>query len=66
MGTPGELIQQINSEIVKILAMPEIKKKAEDAGTIVDHMGPTQLGEYTRKELDYWGRVIRSAKITAE
>jgi hypothetical protein len=24
------------------------------------------LGEYTRKELDYWGRVIRSAKITAE
>jgi tripartite-type tricarboxylate transporter receptor subunit TctC len=65
-GTPGELIQQINSEIVKILAMPEIKKKAEDAGTIVDHMGPTQLGEYTRKELDYWGRVIRSAKITAE
>ena len=66
VGTPGELIQQINSEIVKILAMPEIKKKAEDAGTIVDHMGPTQLGEYTRKELDYWGRVIRSAKITAE
>lgn len=65
-GTPVELIQQINSEIVKILAMPEIKKKAEDAGTVVDYMGPSQLGEYTRKELDYWGRVIRSAKITVE
>lgn len=65
-GTPAELIQHINSEIVKILAMTEIKKKAEDAGTVVDYMGPSQLGEYTRKELDYWGRVIRSAKITAE
>lgn len=65
-GTPVELIQQINAEIVKILAMPEIKKKAEDAGTIVDPMGPSQLGEYTRKEFDYWGRVIRSGKITAE
>jgi hypothetical protein len=29
-------------------------------------MNPAQLGEYTKKELDYWGRVIRSAKITAE
>lgn len=65
-GTPAELIQHINSEIVKILAMPEIKKKAEDAGTIVDYLGPSALGEYTRKELDYWGRVIRSGKITAE
>lgn len=36
------------------------------AGTLVDYMNPTQLGEYTKKELDYWGRVIRSAKITAE
>jgi tripartite-type tricarboxylate transporter receptor subunit TctC len=65
-GTPAEIVNQINAEIAKILAMPDIKKKAEDAGTMVDHMNPTQLGEYTRKELDYWGRVIQSAKITAE
>jgi tripartite-type tricarboxylate transporter receptor subunit TctC len=65
-GTPPEIVNQINSEIAKILAQPDIKKKAEDAGTLTDHMNPAQLGEYTRKELDYWGRVIRSAKITAE
>ncbi len=65
-GTHPEIVNQINSEIAKILAMPEIKKKAEDAGTLIDHMNPSQLGEYTRKELDYWGRVIRAAKITAE
>jgi tripartite-type tricarboxylate transporter receptor subunit TctC len=65
-GTPADIVNQINAEIAKILAMPDIKKKAEDAGTMVDHMNPTQLGEYTRKELDYWGRVIQSAKITAE
>jgi tripartite-type tricarboxylate transporter receptor subunit TctC len=65
-GTPNEVIQQLNAEIVKILASPDVRKKAEDAGTLVDHMGPTQLGEYTRKELAYWGRVIQAAKITAE
>ena len=65
-GTPNEVVQQLNTEIVKILAMPEVKKKAEDAGTLIDHMGPAQLGDYTRKELAYWGRVIQAAKITAD
>ena len=29
-------------------------------------MSPAQLGAYTRKELDCWGKVIKSSKITAE
>jgi tripartite-type tricarboxylate transporter receptor subunit TctC len=65
-GTPNEVVQQLNNEIAKILATPDVKKKAEDAGTLVDHMGPAQLGEYTRKELAYWRRVIQDAKITAD
>ena len=65
-GTPAEVVQQLNGEIGKILAMPEIRRKAEDSGTSVEHMTPAQLGDFTRKELDYWGRVIQSARITAE
>ena len=65
-GTPNEVVQHLNAEIVKILASPDVKKKAEDAGTMVEHMGPAQLGEYTRKELAYWGRVIQDAKISAD
>jgi len=65
-GTPNEVVQQLNIEIAKILASPDVKKKAEDAGTLVEHMVPAQLGEYTRKELAYWGRVIQDAKITAD
>lgn len=65
-GTPNEVVQQLNAEITKILASPDVKKKAEDAGTLVEHMGPAQLGDYTRKELAYWGRVIQDAKISAD
>jgi tripartite-type tricarboxylate transporter receptor subunit TctC len=65
-GTPNEVIQLLNTELAKILANPELRKKAEDAGTLVEHMAPAQLGEYTRKELAYWGRVISEAKITAD
>jgi tripartite-type tricarboxylate transporter receptor subunit TctC len=65
-GTPKDVVQQLSTELAKILSSPDVKKKAEDAGTAVDYMGPAQLGEYTRKELAYWGRVIQGAKITAD
>ncbi len=65
-GTPNDVVQLLNTEIAKILTSPDLKKRAEDAGTLIEHMGPAQLGEYTRKELAYWGRVIQEAKITAD
>ncbi len=65
-GTPAAVVQQINAEVNKILQTPEVRKKAEDSGTTVEAMTPAQLGDFTRKELDYWGNVIKSAKITAD
>ncbi|MBU3647496.1 MAG: tripartite tricarboxylate transporter substrate binding protein [Limnohabitans sp.] len=65
-GTPPAVVQQLNAEVNKILQMPEVRKKAEDSGTSVEAFTPAQLGEFTRKELDYWGSVIKSAKITAD
>jgi tripartite-type tricarboxylate transporter receptor subunit TctC len=65
-GTPSEVVQLINNEVAKIMATADVKKKAEEAGTQVDYMGPSALGEYTRKELAYWGRVIQTAKISAD
>lgn len=65
-GTPPEVIQTLNAEIGKILAQPDIRRRAEDAGVTVDTMTPAQLGEFTQKELAYWGKVIKTAKITTE
>lgn len=65
-GMPAPIIEQLNAAVGKILDMPEVKKKAEDAGTATEKMTPQQLGEYTAKELADWGKVIKSAKITAD
>ncbi|TFZ05462.1 tripartite tricarboxylate transporter substrate binding protein [Ramlibacter henchirensis] len=65
-GTPADIVQRLNAEIGKILSAPEVRKKAEESGTRVEQMSPAQLGEFTRKELDYWGRVIQSASISAD
>lgn len=65
-GTPAEVVRQLNTEITRILASPEVRKKADESGTTVETMSPAELGEFTRKELDHWGRVIRNARITLE
>ena len=65
-GTPADVVQQLNTEINKILVTAETKKKAEESGTSVEAWTPQQLAEFTKKELDYWGKVIKGAKITLE
>ena len=54
------------AQIGKILAMPDVRKKAEDSGTDVETMTPAQLGTFTRQELDHWGAVIKTAHIVAD
>jgi tripartite-type tricarboxylate transporter receptor subunit TctC len=65
-GTPADVVQLLNGEVGKILASSDVRRKAEDSGTAVELMTPAQLGEFTKKELDYWGRVIKGARITLE
>jgi tripartite-type tricarboxylate transporter receptor subunit TctC len=65
-GTPADIVQQLNTEVNKILASADTRKKADESGTAVEQMTPQQLGDFTKKELDYWGKVIKGAKITLE
>ncbi|WP_245640668.1 Bug family tripartite tricarboxylate transporter substrate binding protein [Polynucleobacter sinensis] len=66
IGTSPEIVKKLNSEVNKILARPDIKNKAEDSGTFVEQMTPAQLAAFTKKEYEYWGKVIKSASISAE
>jgi tripartite-type tricarboxylate transporter receptor subunit TctC len=65
-GTPPEIVQRLNTALAKVMAAPDVKKKAADAGTTLETMSPAQLGDYTQKELERWGKVIKGAKITMD
>lgn len=65
-GTSPEIIQKLNTAVNKALAQSDIQKKAEDSGTFVEQMTPAQLGAFTKKEFEFWGKVIKGANITAE
>ncbi|HWH42900.1 MAG TPA: tripartite tricarboxylate transporter substrate binding protein [Usitatibacter sp.] len=65
-GTPPEIVDKLNREIVAITESPAIREKLREQGVEADAMTPAQLGAHLQKEHDRWAKVIRDAKIQPE
>jgi tripartite-type tricarboxylate transporter receptor subunit TctC len=57
-GTPKEIINLLNNEIVKAMAMLDVKEKCEVVAN-----KPDEFAAYIKKEVDKWGKVIKDANI---
>lgn len=62
-GTPKAIIDQLNKEIAKIMAMPDVKAKCAQLGFDPVADSPEEFAAYIKKEVEKWGRVIKDAKI---
>jgi tripartite-type tricarboxylate transporter receptor subunit TctC len=65
-GTPPALVTKISQEVKKSFDLPETKQRAAAQGVELRHMSPEQLSVFLKKEIDYWGKVIKTAKITLD
>lgn len=65
-NTPPALINKISQEVKKTLELPETKQRAAAQGVDPNYLPPEALGALVRKELDYWGKVIKKANITLD
>ena len=65
-GTPKPIVQLLNREIVGMLKTPEMGKQLLTIGAEPRPMSPEEFGEFFRKEVEKWAKVIKSAHITAE
>jgi tripartite-type tricarboxylate transporter receptor subunit TctC len=65
-GTPREIIQRLNAEWLKIVAMPDTIEKMKSAGTDPLSSTPEQFAEFIKAETVRWARVIKEANITVE
>ncbi|WP_233233528.1 tripartite tricarboxylate transporter substrate binding protein [Bordetella sp. LUAb4] len=63
--TPAEVVTKLAGEIERITKTEEFRKKAAEQGAEADFMGPEQLGNYTKSELERYKTVIQAAHITA-
>ncbi len=65
-NTPRPIIERLNRELVKILALPEVKDKMAVHGMQPGGGTPESLGTFLVAEIDKWGKVIREAGIRSE
>ncbi len=65
-ATPRAVIQKIQADTAKVLAMPDIKKRIEELGMEIVASKPEQFDAYIQSEMKKWTRVIAEARIEAE
>ena len=64
--TPKEIVAKLNAEIVRILALPDVRKRLLDSGAEPVGNTPEQMAAQIKKETEEFGKVVRQAKIVAE
>jgi tripartite-type tricarboxylate transporter receptor subunit TctC len=65
-GTPRDVVDKLNSEIGKVLAMPEVKKNLAQQGIDVGGGTPEQFGGYMRDEFAKWGALVKETGMSAD
>ena len=65
-GTPKEIIDRWRSDIVKMVAMPEVKQRLETLGFAPVANTPDEFGQRIKAEIARWGKVVRDAGIKAD
>jgi tripartite-type tricarboxylate transporter receptor subunit TctC len=65
-GTPKDIIDRLHKEIVRAIANPKISQLFVNLGTHPVSNSPDEFSAFIKAETEKWGKVIRSANITAD
>jgi tripartite-type tricarboxylate transporter receptor subunit TctC len=65
-GTPKAIIDKLNADLVKVLAMPDVKEKFAGLGVEPVSSTPEQFAAFIQTEAARYGKLIKEANIRAE
>ena len=65
-GTPDAVVARLHKEISAMLALPDIQKQIASDGSEIMRMSPAEFATYMDNEMAKWGKVIKTAGITAQ
>lgn len=65
-GTPKEIIGRLHAETIKVMALPDVKDRLFKAGFEVVTSNPEQFAEFTRTEIQKWGKLVRAAGLKVD
>ena len=65
-GVPRPVIEKVNADMIKVLALPDVKEKLAVFGVEPVSSTPEQFGKYMDAERAKWGKLIKEANIKLE
>jgi tripartite-type tricarboxylate transporter receptor subunit TctC len=65
-GPPRDIVNRLNGELVKIIAMPDTKEKMQNAGFEPLSSTPEKFAEFIKMETVRWGKVIRDVNLSVD
>jgi tripartite-type tricarboxylate transporter receptor subunit TctC len=60
-ATPREIVTRLNSEIVKILQMPDVRERFHSQGFEIYSSTPQQFSAYIKAEIQKWAKVVKES-----
>ena len=65
-GTPKATVAKLNTEVNRILALPDVRKTLQEAGIEPGSGTPQQFGDFINAEMVKWAKVAKGANIQPE
>ena len=65
-GTPPAIVERWNSEIARVVALPETRQRLQDLGFEPVADTPAHFGERIKSEIAKWAKVVHDANIRAD
>ena len=65
-GTPQPIVDKLNAEVNKILALPEVQGQLQVLGARAVGGSPSQFADHVQAQIRKWREVIQAARITLD
>ncbi len=65
-ATPKEVVAKLNSELVRVLALPDIKERISSLGAEVVSTTPDGMDQFNRTQIALWAKVVKASGARVE
>ncbi len=65
-GLPKEVVDKINAAVKATVALPDVKKRIEDTGSIVIANSPDEFAAQIKAEFEVYKKVVQTAKLSLD
>jgi tripartite-type tricarboxylate transporter receptor subunit TctC len=65
-GTPADIVAKLNSEIMRIMRLPDVQSRLANEGAKSRANTPAEFAAYQKSEIAKWSRLIKEARIAVD